>query len=101
MKSIRIIMAMIAVLPFLTACIDEDYHNIVLQGDPLINTSSIGTTQMGQECSFSVNCSDKNHIALSTLKAELCFSGEVVDETTIRTKSEGDYTVSLEVPYLQ
>lgn len=101
MKTIRFIIAMIAALPLLTACIDEDYQNIVLQGDPLINASSIGETQMGQECSFDVNCSDKNHTALSTLKAELCFSGEVVDDTTIRTKTEGDYTVNLNVPFLQ
>lgn len=101
MKSIRIIIAIIAVLPFLTACIDEDYQNIVLQGDPLINASSIGSTQMGEMCSFSVNCSDKDHTALSTLKAELCFSGEVVDETVIRTKTEGDYTVNLNVPFLR
>jgi len=101
MKSIRIIIAMIAALPFLAACIDEDYQNIVLQGDPLINASSVGDTQMGETCSFNVNCTDKNHTALSTLKAELCFSGEVVDETVIRTKIEGDYNVSLNVPFLQ
>ena len=92
---------MIAALPFLAACIDEDYQNIVLQGDPLINASSVGDTQMGETCSFNVNCTDKNHTALSTLKAELCFSGEVVDETVIRTKTEGDYNVSLNVPFLQ
>ena len=101
MKSIRIIIAMIAALPFLAACIDEDYQNIVLQGDPVINASSVGSTQMGETCSFNVNCSDKGHTALSTLKAELCFSGEVVDETVIRTKNEGDYNVSLNVPFLQ
>ncbi len=101
MKSIRIIIAMIAALPFLAACIDEDYQNIVLQGDPVINASSVGSTQMGETCSFNVNCSDKGHTALSTLKAELCFSGEVVDETVIRTKNEGDYNVSLNVPFLR
>jgi hypothetical protein len=101
MKSIRIIIAMIAALPFLAACIDEDYQNIVLQGDPIINASTVSSTQMGETCSFNVNCSDKTHTALSTLKAELCFSGEVVDESVIRTKSEGDYSVSLNVPFLQ
>lgn len=87
--------------PFLTSCVDDDYQNIVQAGDPVISVGALGTAQMGQTLQFSVNCSDKKGEALSTLKAELCFSEEVVDETTIRTKTEGDYTVSLNVPYLQ
>lgn len=101
MKTIRNIAAILFTLPLLAACIDEDYQNIVQQGDPQITTSPIGTTQMGETCSFSVNCSDRSGTALSTLKAELCFSGEVVDQTTLRTKNEGDYTVSLNIPYIQ
>lgn len=84
-----------------TACVDDDYKNIVLEGDPTIDVSAIGTVEMGQKMQFSVNCSDKKDIALSTLKAELCFSDEVVDDTIIRTKTEGSYDVSLTVPYLQ
>ena len=83
------------------SCVDNDYQNIVQSGDPVINASSIGTIQMGQQLQFSVNCADKKGEALSTLKAELLFSDEVVDETTIRTKTEGDYQVNLNVPYLQ
>ncbi len=101
MKTFRIIIVMIAAIPFLTACVDEDYQNIVQQGDPQISIAQIGKTMMGQSCQFSVNCSDKGNTALSTLKAELRFSDEVVDEATIRTKTAGDYTVSLNVPFLR
>lgn len=85
----------------LTACVDDDYSNIVKAGDPAISVSAIGTTPMGQQLQFNVNCTDKKGTALSTLKAELLFSDEVVDQTTIRTKTEGDYQVSLDVPFMQ
>ena len=85
----------------LTACVDDDYKNIVLSGDPNIEIDEIGTVEMGDKMQFTVNCSDKKGTALSTLKAELRFSDEVVADTTIRTKEAGDYDVSLTVPYLQ
>ncbi len=87
--------------PVFVSCIDEDYKNIVQQGDPQIGVSNLGSTQMGQTATFSVNCSDKSGERLSTLKAELLFTNEPVDETVIRTKEAGDYTVNLKVPYLQ
>lgn len=85
----------------LTACVDDDYKNIVQSGDPTIDVNEIGTVEMGDKMQFSVNCSDKKGTALSTLKAELRFSDEVVADTTIRTKEAGSYDVSLNVPYLQ
>lgn len=85
----------------LTACVDDDYKNIVKSGDPTIDVNEIGTVEMGDKMQFTVNCSDKKGTALSTLKAELRFSDEVVADTTIRTKEEGSYDVSLAVPYLQ
>ena len=90
-----------AALFMFTSCIDEDYKNIVKQGDPLIGVSSLGTAQMGQQTTFNVNCTDKKGERLSTLKAELLFTNETVDATTIRTKEAGDYSVTLNVPYLQ
>ena len=85
----------------LSSCIDEDYKNIVKQGDPLIGVNSLGSAQMGQTVSFNVNCTDQKGERLSTLKAELLFTDETVDATTIRTKEAGDYTVTLNVPFLQ
>ena len=90
-----------ATLLMLTSCIDEDYKNIVKQGDPMIAVDALGSAQMGETINFSVNCTDKKGERLSTLKAELLFTDEAVDATTIRTKEAGDYSVSLNVPYLQ
>ena len=90
-----------AALFMLTSCIDEDYKNIVQQGDPLIGVNALGNAQMGETVNFTVNCTDKTGECLSTLKAELLFTDEAVDATTIRTKEAGDYSVSLNVPYLQ
>ncbi len=90
-----------AALFMLTSCIDEDYKNIVQQGDPLIGLNALGDAQMGETVNFTVNCTDKTGERLSTLKAELLFTNEAVDATTIRTKEAGDYSVSLNVPYLQ
>ena len=90
-----------ATLLMLTSCIDEDYKNIVKQGDPMIAVDALGSAQMGETINFSVNCTDKKGERLSTLKAELLFTNEAVDATTIRTKEAGDYSVSLNVPYLQ
>ena len=90
-----------AALMALTACQDDDYQNIVKQGDPQISVSSISTQLMGDSLSLPVTCSDAKGTALSTLKAELMFGAEVVDQTTIRTKTEGQYDVRLKVPFLQ
>ena len=84
-----------------SSCINEDYKNIVKQGDPLIGVSSLGSAQMGKQTTFTVNCTDRSGERLSTLKAELLFTSETVDATTIRTKEAGDYTVTLNVPFLQ
>ena len=90
-----------AALLMFTSCLDEDYKNIVKQGDPMIGIDQLGSAQMGQSISFNVNCTDKKGERLSTLKAELLFTNETVDATTIRTKEAGDYQVTLDVPFLQ
>ena len=65
-----------ATLLMLTSCIDEDYKNIVKQGDPMIAVDALGSAQMGETINFSVNCTDKKGERLSTLKAELLFTDE-------------------------
>lgn len=100
-KIYRIGGLILSALFMLTSCIDEDYKNIVQQGDPLIGVNALGDAQMGETVNFTVNCIDKTGERLSTLKAELLFTDEAVDATTIRTKEPGDYSVSLNVPYLQ
>ena len=83
------------------SCNDDDYKNITKNGEPTANAEGITTAVMGSQLSFSVNCSDNSGIELSTLKAELLFSGEVVDQTIQRTAENGNYQVSLNVPFLR
>lgn len=85
----------------MTSCVDNDYQNIVQQGDPLINAAQPGTALMGDSLELSVNCRDAKGTALSTLKAELLFGGETVDSKVLRTKQEGDYKLKLGVPFLR
>ena len=70
-------------------------------GNPVIKASVPASAMMGDSIDVVVNCSDAQGEALSTLKAELCFSDEVVEHATIRTAKEGEYKVRLLVPYLQ
>ena len=101
MKLIKYISAILLLLPFLSSCHDYDYENIVASGNPVIKASVPASAMMGDSIDVVVNCSDAQGEALSTLKAELCFSDEVVEHTTIRTAKEGEYKVRLLVPYLQ
>lgn len=95
------IMALLA-LPLLASCNDDDYSAPTPAGNPVMSyTAPTETVWMGDEVEIKVNCKDEGGIALSTLKANLLFSGQSVDETTVRTKEEGDYTVKLKVPYAQ
>ncbi|MCR5453469.1 MAG: DUF5121 domain-containing protein [Bacteroidales bacterium] len=82
------------------ACDDDNYQNIVPQGDPQISVAEIGTVLMGDNAHLSVTCSENGGPALSTLKAELCLGGEVTDQATLRTNTEGNYDIELGVPYL-
>ena len=102
MKHIKhYIMALLA-LPIMASCGDDDYSAPTPTGNPVMScTAPTEAVWMGDEVELKVNCKDEGGIALSTLKANLLFSGQSVDETTIRTKEEGDYTVKLKVPYSQ
>ncbi|WP_434502453.1 DUF5121 domain-containing protein [Prevotella sp.] len=101
MKLIKYLSAALLLLPFLSSCNDNDYDNIVASGNPVIKASVPASAMMGDSIDVVVNCSDTEGQALSTLKAEVRFSDEVVEHTTIRTAKEGEYKVRLFVPYLQ
>lgn len=86
---------------FLAACSDDDYNYINPSGNPVVTAEQPADALMGDEVTLTANCKDTDGKALSTLTAELCFSGEVVDATTIRTANAGDYDVTLNVPFLK
>ena len=85
----------------LTACSNDDYKYEAPSGSPVVTATQPADVLMGDELTITANCQETSGVALSTLKAELCFSGEVVDRKTVRTASPGDYTVTLNVPFKQ
>lgn len=101
MKTIKYLSVVLVLLSFLTSCQDNDYENLVGKGSPTIKATTVSSAEMGDSIDVKVNCSDAEGYDLSTLKAEMCYSGEPVNAVTIRTKTPGDYTVRLHVPFLR
>ena len=102
MKHIRYYIMALLALPLMASCGDDDYSAPTPAGNPVMSyTAPAAAVWMGDEVEVKVNCKDEGGVALSTLKAKLLFSGQSVDETTIRTKEAGEYTVKLKVPYAQ
>lgn len=70
-------------------------------GEPVIELKSdVSSALFGDSLVFTVHVSD-NQIALSTVKAQLFFTEDLVSETVIRTKENGDYTGKIDIPYLE
>jgi hypothetical protein len=85
------------ILPaLLWSCNDDE----LLLGNPVINyQDATETAHFGDSLSFTVNASDAE-VALSTLKAQLYYGDEMVEETVIRTKESGkDYSGKIYLPY--
>lgn len=102
MKHIRYYIMALLTLPLMASCGDDDYSAPTPAGNPVMScTAPAAAVWMGDEVEVKVNCKDEGGVALSTLKANLLFSGQSVDETTILTKEAGEYTVKLKVPYAQ
>lgn len=79
----------------ITACDDDDKN----PGNPVMKVqTSIGSAYMGDSLKFDVNVEDTS-IPLSTVKAQLFFNDEKVSETVIRTKTDGNYSGKILVPY--
>ncbi|PRY54294.1 uncharacterized protein DUF5016 [Arcticibacter pallidicorallinus] len=74
-------------------------NEAVALGNPVITPKSEFTAaQFGDSLQFRVEVSDEE-IPLSTLKAQLFYSDEMVSETVIRTKTNGEYTGKVFVPF--
>lgn len=68
-------------------------------GDPtLAIQSDVSKALFGDSLSFEVEVND-SQIDLSTLKAQLYFTDDLVSETVIRTKQPGTYRGKIYVPY--
>ena len=102
MKHIKYYIIALLALPLMAACGEDDYDAPTPTGNPVMSYSAPTTAVwMGEEVEVKVDCKDEAGVALSTLKANLLFSGQSVDATTIRTKEPGEYLVKLKVPYVQ
>lgn len=102
MKNFRYLSMVLAAGAFLvSACVDNDYENIVPKGSPTIQATTVSSAEMGDSIDVNVRCGDAEGINLSTLKAEMCYGGEPVNAVTVRTKTPGDYTIRLHVPFLR
>lgn len=97
-KYIYLIAITIVTLGF-NACSDDN-DNDKVPGNPEINVKSdFSSAMFGDSLPFTVNVSD-NEVPLSTLKAQLFFSDEMVSEVVIRTKTNGEYSGKLYIPFL-
>ncbi len=81
----------------LTACEIEKES----EGQPILTINSeINAAHFGDSISFTAIVSDVE-VPLSTLKAQIFFGDEKVSETVIRTKTYGQYSGKIFVPYYQ
>ncbi len=68
------------------------------QGNPTIDfKTEFGSAMFGDKLPFKVDVADD--VPLSTLKARIYFGEEMVSETVIRTKTEGEYAGDVYIPY--
>jgi hypothetical protein len=97
MKYKILTIAILLVLPFvLSSCEDDD--NDMSPGNPTLEIkSSFANMAFGDSLSFTVAGND--NVPLSTLTAQLFFGDEKVAETVIRTKTAGEYSGNIYVPY--
>jgi hypothetical protein len=88
---------LLTALAIASACSQEEDANA--PGNPVIEPKTEFTSaHFGDSLSFTMGVKD-DVVPLSTLKAKLYFGEEVVAETAIRTKTDGDYAGKLYVPY--
>lgn len=81
----------------LVACEDEKES----AGQPILTINSdVNASNFGDSIAFTATVSD-TEVPLSTLKAQLFFGDEKVSETIIRTKTDGQYSGKIFVPYYQ
>src|SRR5690606_2050227 len=97
MKKLRIFLVVLAGVLTMNAWKKEDQK---APGNPVLTIKAdFSSAYFGDSLQFTVGVSDDARIPLSTLKARLYYSDELVSETVIRTKTEGDYSGKLFIPY--
>lgn len=78
------------------SCTDDEKE----PGNPILELKSeFEAGFFGDSIPFTVGVSDQQSVPLSTVKLKLFFGEEMVSEKVIRTKTEGDYSGKLYVPF--
>ena len=88
----------LSIIGFAVLSCSDDVNEIEPAGNPVMEIENQFTdVHFGDILPFSVTVSDE--ISLSTLTAILYFGEEEVERTTIRTKENGEYSGTIEVPF--
>lgn len=97
LKNIAYLCAAIAIA---AACKDDPTFVRAEKGPDMAILSQTESTYMGAGVNVSVKLTDKD-FALSTIKAYLYYGETEVASTTVRTKTEGQYDITLKAPLLK
>lgn len=96
MKITKYLFYLLSFIAIFSACSDDEKG----PGNPILDVKTqFGAAYFGDSIPFALNVSDQDGVPLSTVKLKLYFDEEVVSEKTIRTKTYGDYSGKLFVPY--
>src|SRR5690606_36208419 len=90
--------SIIALSIALTSCKKEDTYTYFVGNPTLTVESEYEAAFFGDSLTFSVQVAD-NEVPLSTVKAQLYYTDDMVSETIIRTKENGRYTGKIYVPF--
>jgi len=82
----------------LTSCKKEDKYTYFVGNPTMTVTSDHQSAFFGDSLTFTVDVAD-HEIALSTVKAQLYYTDDMVSETVIRTKENGQYTGKIYIPF--
>ncbi|WP_293299991.1 DUF5125 domain-containing protein [Pedobacter sp. UBA4863] len=81
------------------ACKKEEQSYAYFKGNPVLTLkSSVTSAHFGDSLAFNVQVSD-TEIPLSTVKVQLFYTDDKVQEVTIRTKENGEYSGKIYVPF--
>lgn len=99
MKTFKYLTLLLLGAATFAACSDDDGERG--SGAPVIAVQDVAPAMFGDSITFHVNCKDAQGVPLSTLKAALFYGEEEVQNVTLRTKTDGDYTFKMYAPYFK
>ncbi|WP_069660614.1 DUF5125 domain-containing protein [Arcticibacter eurypsychrophilus] len=97
MKTYLYILFVVSGMIFFNSCKKDEAQSA---GNPVVDSKTEFSkgALFGDSMQFKVNVSDAD-VPLSTVKVQLFYSDEMISETVIRTKTNGEYTNKIYIPY--